>query len=262
MFANTQQIGEQWIKLFSQSKPLNWNLTMNKPRVVSHSEWLAARTELLAKEKAFTRLRDELSEQRRDLPWTLVERDYVFDTAEGKCNLAELFEGSDQLIIYHFMFGPDWSEGCPSCSFWADTYDNSVVHLQHRNIQLAAVSRAPWQQLEEYKKRMGWQFNWVSSARSSFNYDFNVSFSKEEIEMSDVVYNYRQGAFSAEEAPGVSVFYKDDQGNIFHTYSSYSRGLDILNGAYHMMDLTPNGRNERALPFPMAWVRRRDQYED
>lgn len=233
---------------------------MNNPKVVSPSEWLAARTELLAKEKAFTRLRDELSEQRREMPWIAVDKDYEFEGPEGKINLAALFGDCSQLIIYHFMFGPDWSEGCPSCSFWADTYDKAVVHLQHRDIQLAAISRAPLHKLEEYKKRMGWQFNWVSSLRGSFNYDFDVSFSNEEIESGDVIYNYRQGSFSGEEAPGISVFCKNEAGDIFHTYSCYSRGLDILNGAYQMMDLTPKGRDEQSLPFPMAWLRRRDQY--
>jgi predicted dithiol-disulfide oxidoreductase (DUF899 family) len=226
---------------------------------VSNEEWLAARKGFLAKEKEFTRLRDELARQRRELPWVKVEKTYVFDGPNGKETLSDLFAGRSQLIVNHFMFGPDWGEGCPSCSFWADTYNGVVVHLEHRDASFVVISRAPLEKLEAYKKRMGWGFKWVSALHNDFNGDYHVSFTPEE--QKTAVYNYNAGGFGSSEAPGVSVFAKDDTGNIFHTYSCYARGLDTLNGAYQLLDLLPKGRDEQGLPYPMAWVRRHDKYE-
>jgi predicted dithiol-disulfide oxidoreductase (DUF899 family) len=228
-------------------------------QIVSRDEWLAARKILLAKEKAFTKQRDALSEERRRLPWVKVDKAYVFEGPTGRETLADLFAGRNQLLVYHFMFGPDWKEGCPSCSFWADNYDGAVVHLSHRDVSLVVVSRAPLEKLESYRKRMGWSFKWVSSYGNDFNRDYHVSFTPEEQKMA--VYNYKAGGFGSSEAPGVSVFSKDADGQIFHTYSCYARGLDMLNGAYHLLDLVPKGRDEQGLSFPMAWVRRHDQYE-
>jgi predicted dithiol-disulfide oxidoreductase (DUF899 family) len=228
-------------------------------QIVSRDEWLAARKILLAKEKAFTKQRDALSEERRRLPWVKVDKAYVFEGPTGQETLADLFAGRNQLLIYHFMFGPDWKEGCPSCSFWADNYDGAVVHLSHRDVSLVVISRAPLEKLESYRKRMGWSFKWVSSYGNDFNRDYHVSFTPEEQKMA--VYNYKAGGFGSSEAPGVSVFSKDADGQIFHTYSCYARGLDMLNGAYHLLDLVPKGRDEQGLSFPMAWVRRHDQYE-
>jgi predicted dithiol-disulfide oxidoreductase (DUF899 family) len=230
-------------------------------KVISREEWLDARRELLAKEKEFTRLRDQLSQARRELPWVKIEKDYLFEGPNGKETLSDLFEGRSQLIIYHFMYGPDWEEGCPSCSFWADNFNGTGIHLSHRDITLIAVSRAPLDQLEAYKARMGWSFKWVSSLGNDFNFDYQVSFIPDQLEKGEMIYNYRPGGFSGEEAPGISIFYKNEQGEVFHTYSCYSRGLDMLNGAYHYMDLAPKGRDEDALPYTMAWLRRHDQYE-
>jgi predicted dithiol-disulfide oxidoreductase (DUF899 family) len=228
--------------------------------VVSKKEWLRARTAFLAREKEFTRLRDELSRARRELPWVRVEKSYVFDGPAGKTTLAELFDGRSQLIVYHFMFGPEWEAGCPSCSFVADHIDGSVAHLAQRDVTFAVVSRAPLSKLEAFQKRMGWRFKWVSSFGSDFNSDYRVSFSKDEIATGSVEYNYAKGKFPSDEAPGVSVFFKDEAGDVFHTYSSYARGLDILVGAYNYLDLVPKGRDEDGLDFTMAWVRHHDQY--
>lgn len=235
---------------------------MQKQKVVSRNEWLEARKELLAREKEFTRLRDQLSQTRRELPWVMVDKAYLFDGPEGKETLSDLFEGRSQLVVYHFMFGPDWEEGCPSCSFWADSFNGTVIHLNHRDISLIAVSRAPIEKLEAYKKRMGWGFKWVSSLGNDFNRDYQVSFTQDEMEKGVMIYNFRETNFPISEAPGVSVFYKNEQGEVFHTYSCYARGLDMLNGAYHCMDLVPKGRDEDGLPYTMAWVRRHDQYDD
>lgn len=235
---------------------------MQERKVVSRREWLVARKELLAKEKEFTRLRDQLSQARRELPWVKVDKEYLFHGPSGKETLADLFEGRSQLIIYHFMYGPDWAEGCPSCSFWADNFNGIVVHLNHRDISLVAVSRALLEKLEAYKKRMGWSFKWVSSLGSDFNRDYHVSFTPDEMNKNEMFYNFRVNKFPSEEAPGISVFHKDQQGNVFHTYSCYSRGLDMLNGAYHYMDLVPKGRDEDALPYSMSWLRRHDQYDN
>ena len=233
---------------------------MEHSKIVSPAEWLAARKELLKKEKEFTRLRDELSQQRREMPWEKVEKTYVFDGPKGKETLTDLFGGRSQLIVYHFMFGPDWKEGCPSCSFISDHIDGSMVHLAARDVRLAVVSRAPLEQIEAFKKRMGWHFHWVSSNSTDFNYDYQVSMTKEELEKGEVYYNYSMQKFPSDERPGASVFYKDAAGNVFHTYSSYARGLDILIGAYNWLDLTPKGRDEEGLKHGMAWVRHHDKY--
>lgn len=235
---------------------------MDQPKVVPQAEWLAARKELLIKEKQFTKLRDDLTRQRRELPWEKVETNYVFDGPTGKVTLAELFQGKSQLIIYHFMFGPEWKEGCPSCSLLADHFDGARPHLAARDVQFAVVSRAPSAKIEPFKKRMGWKFNWVSSNGNDFNRDYHVSFTKDEIESGNMTYNYTKQKFPSEEGPGASVFYKDKTGAIYHTYSSYGRGLDIMIGAYNWLDIAPKGRDEEGLPFSMAWVRHHDRYED
>jgi predicted dithiol-disulfide oxidoreductase (DUF899 family) len=228
--------------------------------VVPSTEWIANRKELLRKEKEFTKLRDELSRLRRDLPWERIEKEYVFDGPNGKQTLSQLFDGRSQLIIYHFMFGPGWEEGCPSCSYLADHFGGSLVHLANRDVTLAVVSRAPMAQIETFKKRMGWQFRWLSSFASDFNQDYHVSFTKEQMAQGKVSYDYDMVEFPSEEAPGASVFYKNDNGEIFHTYSTYARGLDILVGAYNFLDLVPKGRDEDGLTFSMAWVRHHDRY--
>jgi predicted dithiol-disulfide oxidoreductase (DUF899 family) len=230
--------------------------------VVSHSEWLAARQDLLAKEKEFTRQRDAISAERRKLPWVKVDKEYIFDAPGGKKTLAELFGRKSQLIVYHFMFGPSWEEGCPSCSFLGDHFDGSLVHLAHRDVTLTAVSRAPLPRIEAFQKRMGWRFPWASSYGSDFNYDFHVSFTKDEMATGKVYYNYQETEFPSEEGPGASVFYKDKTGAVFHTYSTYARGLDILLGAYNFLDMAPKGRDEDGLKFTMAWVRPHDKYID
>ena len=235
---------------------------MANQNAVTREEWLVARKEHLVKEKEFTRLRDELSKQRRDLPWVKVDKEYVFEGLNGKESLAGLFAGRSQLLVYHFMFGPDWEEGCPSCSFWADNYDGIIQHLNHRDVTMVTVSRAPLDQLQAYRKRMGWGFKWVSSFDNDFNHDYHVSFTEEDLEKGETYYNYSMRNGGGAEAPGISVFYKDENGDVFHTYSSYSRGLDMLNGAYHLLDLVPKGRDEAEFNFPMAWVRRHDVYED
>jgi predicted dithiol-disulfide oxidoreductase (DUF899 family) len=232
------------------------------PRVVSQAEWLTARKELLKKEKELTRQKDAISAARRELPWVRVEKEYTFDAPNGKRTLADLFEGRSQLIVYHFMFGPDWQEGCPSCSLNMDHTDGAIVHLGQRDVSFAAISRAPIAKIEAFKKRMGWQFNWVSSDQNDFNRDYHVSFTKEELATGKVDYNYDLGSFPSEEAPGISVFYKDKNGEIFHTYSAYARGTESTMGTYNYLDLAPKGRDEDALPFTMAWVRHHDRYTD
>ncbi len=233
---------------------------MTTHAIVLPKEWLTARKVLLEKEKEFTRLRDQLSEERRELPWVKVEKEYLFDSVNGKETLAELFENRSQLIVYHFMYGPDWEEGCPSCSFWADNFNNIIIHLNHRDITMIAVAKARLETLESYKVRMGWSFKWASSFNNDFNRDYQVSFTPEELDKGEVYYNYTKTTFPSEEGPGISVFYKNNDGDIFHTYSCYARGLDILNGAYHYMDLVPKGRDEDRLEWSMAWLRRHDQY--
>jgi len=238
--------------------------TMTKlqhPKVVSHGEWLAARKDHLAREKEFTRLRDELSRQRRELPWEKVEKDYVFEGPHGKETLGGLFDRRGQLVVYHFMFGPGWSEGCPSCSYLADHFDGMTIHLAHRDVTLAVVSRAPYPQIEAYKKRMGWRFHWVSSNDSDFNFDYQASASPAEKAAGEVYYNYQTTKFPSDERPGLSVFARGAGEDIFHTYSSYGRGLDILIGAYNFLDLVPKGRDEQGLAHSMAWVRHHDKYD-
>jgi predicted dithiol-disulfide oxidoreductase (DUF899 family) len=229
--------------------------------IVSQEQWLAARKALLAKEKEFTKRRDEISRQRRELPWVKVDKSYLFDTPAGQQSLGDLFDGRSQLIVYHFMLGPGWKDGCPSCSFLADHFDGAAIHLAQRDVTLVVVSRAPLAEIEAYQRRMGWRFKWVSSFGTDFNHDFQVSFTPEEIAKSEVYYNYAMGKFPSEEAPGLSAFSKNDAGEIFHTYSAYARGLDILVGAYNFLDLAPKGRDEDALPWTMAWVRRHDEYQ-
>jgi predicted dithiol-disulfide oxidoreductase (DUF899 family) len=229
-------------------------------KIVSQAEWIAARKELLKKEKESTRVRDELSAARRKLPWVKVEKNYVFDASGGKVTLADLFAGRNQLVIYHFMFGPDWQEGCPSCSFVSDHFDGTLPHLAARGVTMAAVSRAPLAKIEAFKKRMGWRFRWVSSGGCDFNADFHVSFSKEELAQGKVNYNYTMQEFPSAEAPGLSVFYKDADGGIYHTYSTYGRGLEAFMGTYGILDLVPRGRDEDHLGFPMEWVRYHDSY--
>ncbi len=236
-------------------------VAMTSPKVVSREEWREARQALLAKEKEFTRRRDELARLRRELPWVRVERNYVFETPEGTKSLAELFGGKSQLMIYHFMFGPDWEQGCPSCSFLSDHIDGANWHLPQRDVRLLAVSRAPLHKIEPFKKRMGWRFDWVSSFGSDFNFDFGVAFEKGDVAKDRVSYNYGiSSAHGSEDLHGLSVFYKDTAGGVFHTYSTYARGCDMLVGAYNFLDLAPKGRDEDGLDFTMAWVRHHDRY--
>jgi predicted dithiol-disulfide oxidoreductase (DUF899 family) len=230
------------------------------PRVVSHEQWVTERVAFMAKEKEFTRLRDELSRQRRELPWEKVTKSYVFDGPRGEETLAELFEDRSQLVVYHFMFDPAWDEGCPSCSFWADNFNGIDIHLAHRDITFLAISRASLAKLEAYKQRLGWTFKWVSSGKTDFNYDFQVSFGPEKAKTGAAHYNYATGRKVGPEMPGVSVFSKDRNGEVHHTYSAYSRGIDLLNAAYNYIDLTPKGRDEGTQI--MSWLRRHDQYED
>jgi predicted dithiol-disulfide oxidoreductase (DUF899 family) len=235
--------------------------TVDNPKIVSREEWLIARKKLLAREKKLTHERDAVAAERRQLPWVKVEKNYGFDSSSGKKSLADLFEGKSQLIIYHFMFGPEWNEGCPSCSFNMDHTDPALVHLQQRDVSFAAVSRAPISKIEAFKQRLGWKFNWVSSSGSDFNYDYHVSFKPEQRTQGKVEYNFDLAEFPSEEAPGISVFYKDENGNIFHTYSAYARGTESTVNTYNYLDYVPKGRDEDHLSFTMAWVRHHDRYE-
>jgi len=229
--------------------------------IVSREEWIEARKKLLIKEKEFTRLRDQLSHERRDLPWERVDKQYVFEGPNGKEALAQLFDGTSQLIVYHFMFNPDRTAGCPHCSFWADNFDHIPIHLKHRDISFVAISRAPYAKLEAYRKRMGWSFKWVSSFGSDFNFDYFVSFTPDEVENGTGYHNYERSKPMDEDAVGISAFARDEAGDVFHTYSTYSRGVDMLNGAYHYIDLTPKGRDEAGHEFAQFWVRRHDEYD-
>jgi len=231
-------------------------------QVVSREAWLAARTELLRKEKEFTRLRDQLSEERRALPWVKVEKDYVFDGPGGKETLTDLFDGRSQLVVKHFMFGPDWSEGCVGCSFEMDQVQGALMHIGHHDVAYAAVSRAPFPKIEAFRRRMGWSIKWVSSCNNDFNYDFNVSFTPEEIANHAAYYNYRRGASVIDEMSGRSVFYKDEQGQIFHTYSSFARGGEMFLTSYAFLDITPKGRDETINGNLTDWVRHHDRYDD
>jgi predicted dithiol-disulfide oxidoreductase (DUF899 family) len=231
-------------------------------QIVSRDEWLAARTELLRREKEFTRLRDELSAERRALPWVKIETNYVFDGPNGTQTLADLFDGRSQLVVKHFMFGPDWSEGCVGCSFEVDQVQGALMHLRHHDVAYAAVSRAPIEKIEAFRRRMGWPINWVSSNGNDFNYDFNVSFMPEQIASGQAFYNYRQGASVIDEMSGRSVFYRDEGGQIFHTYSSFARGGEMFLGSYAFLDIAPKGRNETINGNLTDWVRHHDRYED
>lgn len=232
---------------------------MEHPKIVSREEWLEARKKHLKDEKALTRMRDLVAADRRRLPWVKIEKDYVFDTPAGEKTLADLFGQNSQLIIHHFMFGPDWEAGCPSCSMEADHAEGALVHLENHDVSYVRVSRAPLEMIEAYKKRMGWKAKWVSSWESDFNYDFNVSFTKAQL-AGDVSYNYRtiNGKDAYDELPGLSVFYKNENGEVFHTYSSYARGNEEVNGVFIYLDITPKGRNEKEI---MDWVKRHDEYE-
>ncbi|HSB56197.1 MAG TPA: thioredoxin family protein [Nitrosopumilaceae archaeon] len=232
--------------------------SLKEHKIVSNQEWIKERKKLMSKEKEFTRLRDELSARRRDLPWEKVNKEYVFDGPDGKQTLAELFDGRSQLVIYHFMFGPNWKTGCPHCSFWADNFNGIIVHLNQRDVTMIAVSRAPYNKLAAYEKRMCWNFKWVSSSDTDFNFDYQMSFTEEEIEKKKAFYNFTIQDPDNSEREGVSVFYKDKKGNVFHTYSAYARGIDMMNTAYHYLDLVPKGRDEGG--NGQFWVRRHDEY--
>jgi predicted dithiol-disulfide oxidoreductase (DUF899 family) len=236
--------------------------TVEDHAVVSAEEWITARQSLLASEKEFTRLRDELSRKRRALPWVRVEKSYVFDGPDGQETLEQLFQNRSQLVVYHFMFPPDWKEGCKHCSFWADHYDGTVVHLNHRDVTLVVISRAPLARIEPFKKRMGWRFKWLSSAANEFNRDYGVSFTPAELENGTGFYNYVRTNPGISEREGASVFYRNPKGEVFHTYSCYARGIDMLNGTYQFLDLVPKGRDEEGLASSQAWVRHHDRYED
>ena len=235
---------------------------MQQHKIVSQDEWTRERKALLAKEKDFTRARDRLSAERRALPWVKVEKTYVFETPQGKKTLADLFDGKSQLIVYHFMLGPGWEEGCPSCSYLADHFDGMLPHLAARDVTFTAISRAPLAEIEAYKRRMGWHFPWASSFANDFNFEYGVSFKLNENGHGRGTYNYQEQDIDSDEMPGLSAFYKDANGDIFHTYSAYARGLDNLVGTYNFLDVAPKGRDEDQLPWTMAWVRRHDEYED
>jgi predicted dithiol-disulfide oxidoreductase (DUF899 family) len=243
----------------ADNSPDDQEIDLSGHPVVSESEWLAARKELLAKEKEFTRLRDRLAAQRRELPWVKVTQDYIFEGSDGKLTLTDLFQGKSQLIIQHFMFAPGDTEGCVGCSHSADHVDAARQHFEQKDIAFAAVSRAPLQDFAPFRKRMGWTFNWVSSAGSDFSCDYRVSFTPEEVATGKVDYNYGTSPYAFEDLPGVSVFYKSAKGEIFHTYSTYARGLDPLLGSYQFMDLTPKGRNESGIW--RDWLRFHDEYD-
>ena len=231
---------------------------MERRKTVSHDAWIKARKQLLVKEKEFTRLRDKLSEQRRRLPWEKVSKEYVFDGPQGKQTLAELFDGRSQLVVYHFMFHPDWDAGCPHCSRWADNFNGVIVHLNQRDVTMIAVSRAPYAKLAAYRERMGWSFKWMSSFETDFNFDYRVSFTGDEMARKQAFYNFKMQDPEVGEREGVSVFFKDRKGGVFHTYSTFARGIDMLNVDYHYLDLVPKGRDEGGRgPF---WVRRHDEY--
>jgi predicted dithiol-disulfide oxidoreductase (DUF899 family) len=231
----------------------------NPSKVVSREQWLIARKDLLTREKELTRLRDEVSRHRREMPWVKIDKKYVFEGRDGRKTLADLFDGRSQLIVYHFMLGPGWEEGCKSCSYLADHFDGANWHLPHRDVSFVVISRAPLSEIQSYHKRMGWHFKWLSSYGNDFNFDYHVSFTEEDEKKGKVDYNYAMQEFISDELPGLSVFYKDENGDAFHTYSTYARGLDSLVGAYNLLDLTPKGRNENP-DSTMDWVRRHDEY--
>jgi predicted dithiol-disulfide oxidoreductase (DUF899 family) len=229
-------------------------------KIVPENEWIEARKALLKKERELTILRDQLNQQRRELPWKEVNKEYVFEGPNGKQTLTELFDGRSQLIVYHFMFDPSWEAACLHCSFWADNFNGIIVHLNQRDVTMIAVSRAPYSKLAVYEKRMGWDFKWVSSYDTDFNFDYHVSFTPEELGRKDAFYNYNLQDTHSSEREGVSVFHKDPANRVYHTYSAYARGIDMLNVAYHYLDLVPKGRDEAGHEFPQFWVRRHDEY--
>ena len=233
---------------------------MAKHKVVSRDRWVVVRKALLAKEKAFSHARERLAQERRKLPWVKVDTNYVFEGPNGRETLAKLFGKNSQLVVYHFMFGPDWKEGCPHCSFWADHYDGMGPHLNARDVSFAVVSRAPLSEITPFKKRMGWRFKWLSSFRNAFNYDFHVSFRPEDIKKKRVFYNYVTGPMPMTDREGISVFYKDKKGDVFHTYSTFARGIDMVNPTYHFLDLVPKGRDEHGRG--QFWVRYHDRYKN
>jgi len=235
---------------------------MPSHRVVSRQEWLEVRKQFLRKEQDVTRALNRLNEQRRQLPWVKVDKPYVFEGADGQHSLGDLFDGRSQLIVQHFMFGPDWEEGCVGCSFLADHVDGPRIHLEHHDVSFVAISRAPYSRIAAFKQRMGWGFRWVSAYGSDFNYDYNVSFAPEDIAQGKVYYNYDMRELQSEELPGTSIFYRDQDGSVFHTYSRYGRDDELLLGAYNYLELTPKGRNETGPAFDLTdWVRHRDKYE-
>ncbi|QOZ29397.1 thioredoxin family protein [Bradyrhizobium sp. CCBAU 51753] len=234
---------------------------MQQHKIVSREEWIVARKALMAGEKELTQAREALSRQRRELPWVKVDKPYLFDGPTGKVTLGDLFKGRPQLVVQHIMFAPEWDVACKSCSFWADGYDRMAPHLAARDTAMAGISRAPLAKLEAFKQRMGWSFDWVSSGDNDFNYDYGVTFTREQMDKGEAQYNFGTTPPYGDELPGVSVFYRDDSGAVFHTYSTFARGLDMMNAAYHYLDLTPLGRHEEGLPYPMDWVRLRDQYQ-
>ena len=231
----------------------------DRHKVVSQDQWLEARRSLLLKEKEFTRLREELSQERRELPWEAVSKDYIFDGPSGRHSLSDLFDGRSQLIVYHFMFGLDWSAGCPHCSFWADSFNEVIVRLNQRDVTMIAISRAPYGKLAAYQERMGWNFRWVSSHDIDFNFDYQASFTPAEVAGKKALYNFVMQDPGSTEREGISVFYKDESGRIFHTYSTYARGIDITNTAYNYLDMVPKGRDEQGRG--QYWVRRHDEYQ-
>jgi predicted dithiol-disulfide oxidoreductase (DUF899 family) len=232
---------------------------MTEHPIVAHEEWIAARQRLLAKEKDFLRLRDQLCQERRELPWERVHKPYTFEGTNGGQTLGDLFEGRSQLIVYHFMFAPEWDAGCPGCSFWADSFNDVITHLNQRDVSFVAASRAPLHKLQAFAARMNWSFKWVSSADSDFNFDYKVSFRPADIARGTAVYNYKPHERARTDMPGFSVFFRDGA-EIYYTYSTFARGLDSMNAAYQLLDLVPKGRDEADLPFPMAWVKLHDQY--
>jgi predicted dithiol-disulfide oxidoreductase (DUF899 family) len=238
--------------------PASYNVHDHK--VVTPQQWLAARRELLEKEKDFNRLRDELNQARRDLPWEAVTKSYEFDGPRGKQPLPELFDGRSQLIVYHVMFAPEWDAACPHCSFWADGFNPVIVHLNQRDVTMVAISRAPLHKLQAYQARMGWSFKWLSSSGTDFSFDYHASFTPEELAGKDALYNFAVRRPAGSDVTGISVFYQDTAGKIFHTYSTFARGVDLMNTAYNYLDLAPKGRDEAGHPNPQFWVRRHDEY--
>ena len=236
-------------------------MTSTAARVTDRAHWLEQRLALLEREKALSRLSDELAAARRALPWVRMDKPYVLGTPQGPRALADLFEGRSQLLVQHFMLGPGWAQGCPSCSYMADHSDGMLPHLHARDVTLVAVSRAPLDEIERFRRRMGWRFPWVSSHGSDFNRDFGVSFTPAEVAAQSMHYNFAQQPFANEEMPGVSVFARNEAGEVFHTYSTYGRGVEVMMGTYRLLDLTPRGRHEQGLEHTMAWVRHHDRYE-